>query len=105
MEAEMQTYNLVLNRHDAEIDNLHCWPNHEVGFQSRDIDVLELALHGALSTTLSNRHESKEAGETSRSKQELIKSDALECRQPGRSLCNWKRGRQKPEPSVLDGRH
>lgn len=58
------TYDLVLNGHDAEIDNLHSWPDQPIGLQRRNIDVLEFALHRTLSTTLSDGHESEEARKT-----------------------------------------
>lgn len=58
------TYNLVLNGHDTEVDNLHSWPDQPVGLKRRDIDVLELALHGTLSTALGYGHECEEAGKT-----------------------------------------
>jgi hypothetical protein len=64
MKNVRNTYNLVLDRHDSEVDNLDCGPDEPVGLQRRDINVLELALHSALSTTLSNGHESEEAGKT-----------------------------------------
>jgi hypothetical protein len=64
MNSVRNTYNLVLDRHDSEVDHLHCRPDQPVGLERRDIDVLELALHGALSTALSHGHEGEEAGKT-----------------------------------------
>lgn len=58
------TYNLVLDRHDSEVDHLHSWPDQPVGLECRNVDVLELLLHGALSTALGDGHESEEARET-----------------------------------------
>jgi hypothetical protein len=64
MKSVRNTYNLVLDRHDSEVDNLHCGPDKPVGLQRWDVDVLEFALHSALSSALSNGHECEEAGKT-----------------------------------------
>lgn len=105
-QAEWKTYNLELNRHDPEVDDLHGWPDQKVGLESRHIDVLELALHGALPTTLRNRHVREESRETSGRKQELVECDALERRYPRTAdLCDGERLGQEAEPAVLDGRH
>lgn len=58
------TYNLILNGHNSEVNDLNRRPNHPVGFQGRNINILEFALHSALPTALSNSHESEEAGKT-----------------------------------------
>lgn len=100
-----KTYNLVLDGHDAEVDNLHRGPNQPVGLKRRNVDVLELALHSALSTTFRHSHECKEASKTSWREQELIKSHALQRRQPCRSLAHRERRRHELEPPVLERRH
>lgn len=99
------TYDLVLDGHDAEVHDLHRRPNQPVGFQGRDVDVLELALHSALSTTFSHSHESEEGSKTSGCEEELIESHALQSRQPSRSLAHRESRRQKLEPPVLEWRH
>jgi hypothetical protein len=58
------TYNLVLNRHNPEVDDLDRGPNDPVGFQRGHVNVLELLLHCALSTALGYSHESEEASKT-----------------------------------------
>jgi hypothetical protein len=58
------SYNLVLDRHDAEVDNLHSGPHHPIGLQRRHVDVLEFALHSALPTAFGNGHKSKETRKT-----------------------------------------
>lgn len=55
------TYNLELNRHKTEVDDLHSWPDYKVRLQRWDVDVLELARHSALSTAFGNGHEREEA--------------------------------------------
>lgn len=63
-QTSQSTHNLILNRHDSEVDDLHRRPDHPVGLQRRDVDILELALYGALATTLSDGHEGEETGKT-----------------------------------------
>lgn len=60
------TYDLVLNGHDTEVDNLHRRPDQPVGFERRDVDVLKLALYSALASTLGYRHEGEETRKTCR---------------------------------------
>jgi hypothetical protein len=60
----LDTHNLELNGHHTEVDDLHCRPNQEIGFQGGDVDILELALQCTLSTAFSNGHESEESGKT-----------------------------------------
>lgn len=62
--AVCPTYNLELDGHNAEVENLNGRPYDVVCLQSRYVDVLELASHGALSSALSHRHESEEASKT-----------------------------------------
>jgi hypothetical protein len=57
-------YDLILNRHDAEVDNLHRRPDQPVGLERRNVDVLKFALHSALPSTLRHGHESEEARKT-----------------------------------------
>jgi hypothetical protein len=104
-EQSRDTYNLVLDGHNAEVHDLHRGPNQPVSLQGWNINVLELALHSALSTTLSDGHESEEASKTSRCEEELIESHALQSRQPSRSLTHRESRRQKLEPPVLQRRH
>lgn len=99
-------YNLELNRHDPEVDDLHGRPDQEVGLQRRDVDILELALHCALSAALGDGHVCEEGCQTGRREQELIECNTLERGNPGTArLCNRECLRQKTEPAVLDGRH
>jgi hypothetical protein len=105
LSGNWKTYNLVLDWHDPEVDELNRRPNHIIGFERRNVDVLELALHGALSTTFGNRHKREESRQTSRRKQELIKRHALQRRQPCSRLGNREGRRQEAEPSVLERRH
>lgn len=55
------SYNLELDGHEPEVDDLHRGPHQEVGFQRRYVDVLELAGDRTLSAALGNGHESEEA--------------------------------------------
>jgi hypothetical protein len=64
MKRGLITYNLELNGHHTEVDDLHSRPNQEVGLQGRNVDVLKLALYSTPSTTFSNGHECEESGET-----------------------------------------
>lgn len=56
-----QTYQLELNGHQTEIDNLHQRPNHEVGFQGWDIHISQLVGNSSSSASFSNGHDGKEA--------------------------------------------
>ena len=58
------TYNLELNGHDAEVDQLHRRPNDEVRFERRYVDILELTSDGAPATALADSHECEEASQT-----------------------------------------
>lgn len=71
-----KTYNLVLNWHNTEVDNLHSGPDHPVGLQCGNIDVLELALHSTLSTAFGHGHKGEETGET------------CDCQDRNSSLCD-----------------
>jgi hypothetical protein len=62
--VDKSTYDLELDRNETEVNDLHCWPDQEVGFERWDIDVLELARHGAFSTTFRNGHECEKACQT-----------------------------------------
>src|SRR5436190_24235423 len=55
-----ETYNLERDRHYTEIKDLHCWPQDKVGFQSRQINVLDLADDGPPPSTFCNGHKCKE---------------------------------------------
>lgn len=58
------TYNLELDGHDAEVDQLHCWPNKEVRFKCWHVDILEFASDGTLAAALADSHECEEASQT-----------------------------------------
>jgi hypothetical protein len=58
------TYNLELNWHDAEVDQLYCGPDKEVRLECWHVDVLELALDGALAAAFADGHECEEAPQT-----------------------------------------
>ena len=64
LELVVETYYLVWQRDDPEVNELYNRPKHEVGFESRQIHVLELSRHGTASTAFCNGHESEEACET-----------------------------------------
>lgn len=104
-QSMQRTYNLVLDRHNAEVDNLNRRPNQPVGLERWHVNVLELALHSALSTSFCHSHECEEASKTSRREQELIKSHALQRRQPCRGLAHRECRRHELEPPVLERRH
>ena len=60
----LDTYQLELNRHQAEVDDLDSGPDHKVGLQRRDIHVPQLVVDGSSATTLCNGHHGKEACNT-----------------------------------------
>ena len=64
MKRRLVAYNLELNRHHTEVDDLHSRPNQEIGLQGWNVNVLELALYSTLSTAFSDRHEREKSGET-----------------------------------------
>jgi hypothetical protein len=99
------TYNLELDRYQTEVDDLHRWPDQEVGLERWHVDILELARHSALPTAFGNGHECEEARQTSRCEQELVERNALQRRHHGSRLRNGKCPRQEPEPLVLDRCH
>jgi hypothetical protein len=55
--VQHKTYDLELDGHDSEVENLHAWPHHKVGLESWNIDVLKLPSNCALATTFGNCHE------------------------------------------------
>ena len=101
-----RTYNLELDGHDPEVDDLDCRPDQEVGLERRNVDVLELALNSALSTTLGKGHVCEEGGETGGREQELVEGDTLERGYPGTAyLPDGECLGKETEPAVLNGRH
>lgn len=62
--AKCWTYDLELDWHDAEVENLDCRPKNEVGLQCRQVDVTELASQSSSSATLGDRHETEKAHQT-----------------------------------------
>jgi hypothetical protein len=60
----LNTHNLELNGHDAEVDQLHRGPYDEVRLERRHVDVLELASDSAPTTALADGHECEEAAQT-----------------------------------------
>jgi hypothetical protein len=64
MKRRLATYNLELDGHHTEVDDLHSRPNQEVGLEGWNVDILELALHSTPSTALSDGHECEESGKT-----------------------------------------
>jgi hypothetical protein len=62
--ASKSTYNLELDWHDAEVDQLDCGPDKEVRLERWHVDVLELALNGTLAAALADGHECEEASQT-----------------------------------------
>jgi hypothetical protein len=58
------TYNLELDRHKSEVDDLDCRPDQIVRFEGGNVDLLELPRDSALTATLCNRHEGEEDTET-----------------------------------------
>ena len=62
--ATIHTYNLELDGHNAEVEDLHRRPENEVGLESRQEDVSELAAQRSSSTTLGDSHKSEKACQT-----------------------------------------
>lgn len=58
------TYNLELNGDHPEVENLHCWPQHEVGLQSGQIHISELCCQCSLASTFGNSHVGEKASQT-----------------------------------------
>ena len=87
--VQHKTYDLELDGHDSEVENLHAWPHHKVGLESWNIDVLKLPSNCALPTTFGNCHECEKCCQTGRSEQELIKCHTLQRRYHSGCLRNW----------------
>ena len=58
------THDLELQGNDPEIEDLHCRPEQEVGFQGGKVHFLELSCHGSSATTLGDGHESEKGCQT-----------------------------------------
>lgn len=58
------TYDLELNRDNAEVEHLDRGPDEEVRLECRHVDVLKLASHGTSAAALGDCHECEEASET-----------------------------------------
>ena len=101
------TYNLELNRHKPEIDELNSRPDDKVRFQSRNIDVLELLLDLPVAATLSNCHKSKKGCETARRKEQLVECDSPKSihSPAARAGTDWEPRVKKSEPAVLQWSH
>lgn len=101
------TYDLELNRHKPEIDELNSRPDDKVRLQSRDIDILELLLDLALAATLCDRHKCEEGCQTARRKEQLVECNSPKgIHRPAARACTDREPRvKKSEPSVLQRRH
>lgn len=62
--SKMESYQLELNRHDSEIDNLNQRPDHVVCFESGNIHVSQLVRDSSSSATLCDCHDSEKSGNT-----------------------------------------
>ena len=58
------THDLELNGHHAEVEDLHRRPEHKVGLERGQVDVLELAVKRTFTAAFGNGHEGKKAHET-----------------------------------------
>lgn len=56
-------YNLKLQWDNSEVEDLHCWPKHEIRFQRRQVYILELPCHCSSPTPLSDGHEGEKCRE------------------------------------------
>jgi len=55
------THNLKLNGYDPEIQHLYSWPDHIIGLQGGQVDVLKLPSDSTLPTPFGDRHECEKA--------------------------------------------
>lgn len=99
------THQLELNWHQAEVDDLDRGPNHKVGLERRHIHVPQLVLHGAPTTTLGNRHDSEESGNTKRRKHQLVHRHPLHRRAKSSRFCDREGLLQELEPLELHRGH
>jgi hypothetical protein len=111
------THNLELQRHDAEVENLHGRPDHVIRLQRRNVHFLELASNGATAAALGDGHEEEEERETCHlaavrnvgvihtdgGHDQLIQGDPLERLGGGGVLGERERGTEESEPAVLHG--
>ena len=72
------TYDLELQRNNAEIDYLHCRPEYEVRFQSRQVYILEFPRYSPPPASFRNCHECEESGETHGREYQLIEAHPLQ---------------------------
>lgn len=62
--AKKKTYNLELNRNNAEVEDLHCRPKHEIGLEGWQVNIPELLGQCPSATTLGDCHVAEETRET-----------------------------------------
>lgn len=99
------TYQLELNRHQTEVDNLHSRPDNIVGLESRNVHVPKLVGHSATTTTLGNCHGGVENSQTERRKDKLVESNALHGGDESARLGNGEDTLEESEPLELHGGH
>lgn len=99
------TYQLELNRHQTEVDNLHSRPHNIVGLESGNVHVSKLVGHSATTTALSNCHGGVENSQTERRKDKLVESNALHGGDESARLGNGEDTLEESEPLELHGGH
>lgn len=60
----LATYDLELDGHEAEVDDLYSRPEHVVCLQSWNVNVLHFLDYGPSAPSFGNGHESKETPKT-----------------------------------------
>jgi hypothetical protein len=99
------TYQLELNRHQTEVDNLHSRPNNIIGLEGGNVHVPKLVGHSATTTTLSNCHGSVENSQTEWRKDELVESNAFHGGDESARLGNGEDTLEESEPFELHRGH
>lgn len=99
------TYQLELNRHQAEVDNLYSRPNNIVGLESWNVHIPKLVRNGATATTLSNSHGRVKHSQTKWRKDELIESNALHGGDESAGLGDGEDSLEEAEPLELHRSH
>jgi hypothetical protein len=72
MVFDIFTYDLKLPRYQSEVEDLHRWPDHEVGLQRSEVHIFELFQNRSSPTTFSDGHEREEKSQACNRKESAI---------------------------------
>ncbi len=94
-----------MNRDGPKVQDLHRRPDHIIGPQRWQVDVLEFLHDRSLPTSLGDRHECKEGAEADGGEDKLVHCHALHGGDGAAGLGDGEGAGQEAEPLELEGRH